>query len=774
MSPVLIALGSPSSETLLARHADQPKSVIGSYCGTGELALDALDVTVAGVGPLGTSISPALAQALHAASAPAPHGKRSQTVLDTDVRDTGQIPAAALALTWGEGGLAQLQDRAATALGLPGVELRAHDLLVYRKGQFFKPHQDSEKHDGMVATLVVVLPSAHIGGQLRLTHGKLSAQFDSQHLHADTLRWFVFYADCRHEVLPVLDGYRVVLSFDVVAPATLVDAVAPLSAELREALRLEFFPEGAARVKPWVLLLDHEYTEHGLRWALLKGADRERVLALATAAKELGLQVSLGLTTIHESWTAEYDEPWESNRGRRGRSSHSDDDNDHDDDDVQRGELIEGGTVLDFWVDQRDHISRGKELHLREQDVHAFSDTDDSFLVNQEHEGYMGNHGNTIDYWYRRAGVVIQTPLASEVNRFTTEFDAALADALVLARQGTVQATLELTQRLAAVTPILGSARVASGRKLLKPYVELACALTDPALARSLYEGFDWISFAPSDAVPISVLATYLGQKPMAALLRMWSAPQRTASDYFWATKAKESPRAWPSPLPEFVKRSQAAGLAPPLVEILFEQALAAFVQIDRALAHAGPLQWQASLATRLGALAELGTALQLAANPQPVLVALVGHIEQHHKLYPLTQLGPILPVFDALPDPSPTGTLRKTVILELRAALSAVPRAPDDFGMPALEWGCHCRDCAPVIAWAKAPTNAPLTLPLAEARRGHVQDALQRVSDQFDFAVLKQGSPHKLVIRKPTTLHAQASAMRQQWEFDLAALTRA
>jgi hypothetical protein len=34
-------------------------------------------------------------------------------------------------------------------------------MLVYGKGQFFLPHQDSEKDDAMVGTLVVSLPSAN-------------------------------------------------------------------------------------------------------------------------------------------------------------------------------------------------------------------------------------------------------------------------------------------------------------------------------------------------------------------------------------------------------------------------------------------------------------------------------------------------------------------------------------------------------------------------------------------------------------------------------------
>ena len=46
-------------------------------------------------------------------------------------------------------------------LGLPPTtKLRAelHAMLVYGKGQFFLPHQDSEKDDAMVGTLTVTLP----------------------------------------------------------------------------------------------------------------------------------------------------------------------------------------------------------------------------------------------------------------------------------------------------------------------------------------------------------------------------------------------------------------------------------------------------------------------------------------------------------------------------------------------------------------------------------------------------------------------------------------
>jgi hypothetical protein len=48
-----------------------------------------------------------------------------------------------------------------------------------------------------------------------------------------------------------------------------------------------------------VLLLDHEYTERGLHWRLLKGEDAPRVAALRAASESLGLSVHLALAAIH-------------------------------------------------------------------------------------------------------------------------------------------------------------------------------------------------------------------------------------------------------------------------------------------------------------------------------------------------------------------------------------------------------------------------------------------------------------------------------------------
>ena len=129
------------------------------FCAEGHLQDDALTVSVEDLGLLASPLPPATTQALHAASTPARHGQRDKTVLDKRVRDTGELHADALAVRWTEGACDALLAEVASALGLQQIQARLHNLLVYGPGQFFKPHQDTEKHPGMVATLVLVWPS---------------------------------------------------------------------------------------------------------------------------------------------------------------------------------------------------------------------------------------------------------------------------------------------------------------------------------------------------------------------------------------------------------------------------------------------------------------------------------------------------------------------------------------------------------------------------------------------------------------------------------------
>ena len=70
-------------------------------------------------------------------------------------------------------------------------------------------HRDTEKSDGMFGTLVVQLPSNYSGGQLVVSHHSESKVFDfSGPTGWSGFRYAAFYADCQHEIRPVINGHR--------------------------------------------------------------------------------------------------------------------------------------------------------------------------------------------------------------------------------------------------------------------------------------------------------------------------------------------------------------------------------------------------------------------------------------------------------------------------------------------------------------------------------------------------------------------------------------
>ncbi len=762
LAPILAAL-----VRALGRRAPTTKrpstKTAQAFFAEGQLPGDAMSVTVEDLGPLARPLSAAAAQALHAASTPAHHGRRDKTALDKRVRDTGELHADRLFLQWAQGAFDALQAQVAQGLGLQHLQARLHNLLVYGPGQFFKPHQDTEKLPGMVATLVLVVPSPHIGGELIVRHGSEQARFASQHLNADTIRWCAFYADCRHEVLPVAEGWRVVLSFDLVLPTQSVPHSAAPAPVLLKAMREHFLPAAGPTMQAWVFLLDHEYSERGLHWPLLKGADRQRVAALRAAAEALGLTVHLALAEIHEEWTA-IEGPGPRQRGRGHWQDIAD---------PQPDELLNRDIVLDHWVDAQGRTLRREALPVAEHDTASFSETDASFLVNQEYEGYMGNYGETLDHWYRRAALVIQTPQAEQASRFVSDFDAALADALALARQGRGE---ELATRLGAAAKAIDAQRQRRGHSVFEAFSTLAAALPDAGQARALMEGFDWVHLQAADARALAQLSAHHGEAWVGDLIDAWAQPahrwQRTAwnlnEQRGTATVAARPP--WPQRLSQVLELGLVSGLGPNLSDRLVVRSLQALAAADTDLLALSPASRAASLTARQQALCELATALPFGPKWVESVELLVRHVQAHPDLYPLKRLRPLL---EALPERPPTAAqdLRKAVLAALRLALATPERGANDHTLDDIEWVCRCADCSAVIRWAESAQAQALTLAMPEARRNHVQERLSAAAAPVVCNTLRQGSPHKLVIDKAPGWHDKQRALRQTWKSDLAML---
>lgn len=64
-------------------------------------------------------------------------------------------------------------------------------------------------------SLVVCLPWQHEGGTLRVKHRGETVDFAWGHNSQQSIQWAAFYGDCEHEVLEVIKGHRITLTYNL-------------------------------------------------------------------------------------------------------------------------------------------------------------------------------------------------------------------------------------------------------------------------------------------------------------------------------------------------------------------------------------------------------------------------------------------------------------------------------------------------------------------------------------------------------------------------------
>jgi hypothetical protein len=372
----------------------------GAFCTSGRLPTVLPGLEVAGVGPIALPLGELQAAELKERAHQAPYGKGTRTLVDTNVRRVWEIDAKQVKLTnpeWEE----LIQDAVGVIqfeLGLEKQKLSTHlyKLLFYEPGCFFLPHRDGEKLDRMVATLVIVLPSAHKGGELIVRHEGREETIDFGGPESRfRMHFAAFYADCEHEIRPVKSGYRLCLTYNltlarskktITAPVTgpHVDTVGGVLARWRD----------AGEPAKLAVILDHQYTQQGLTSDALKGVDRAKARVLFEAARQVGCDAHLALVTL---WQCGAAEPSGYGYG------YDDDGASH-----EMGEVIDESLTAEHFTDWEGNRLSSSMIHLKEQEIVSREPLSEGEADEEDFEGYTGNAGMTLDRWYYRAAVVIQ------------------------------------------------------------------------------------------------------------------------------------------------------------------------------------------------------------------------------------------------------------------------------------------------------------------------------------------------------------------------------
>ncbi|MDI3418808.1 2OG-Fe(II) oxygenase [Streptomyces luteolus] len=761
-----------------------------------EMPARALRITVDGVGDLPLPVRAPVTRKLIAQARQARFGRGEQTLSDTGVRDTWEITPDRFTLggpDW-QRTLSGVLDGVRTALGLPPTTvLRAepHALLVYGKGQFFLPHQDSEKDDSMVGSLVVSVPSHHTGGELVVEHAGRSVTYKASR---ERLTFTAFYADCRHEVKPVTSGYRITLTMNLLA-----EPVRPVGepggspvADLAQCVTEHFTQPtedryGYGRTKPeppgrLVYLLDHEYTQRGLDWDRLKGVDATRADLLRQAAGQADCEAVLALAEVKETWDAQ---PPYDRYDYYGEVEHFDDCEDDecegeclldpdgepgaerrrsgDFSDYELTDLIDDEITLGWWT--RPEHAGGEQISLPVPyaEVCATTANKDLTPYQSEYEGYMGNYGNTLDRWYRRAAVVLWPRQRS----FAARAEAGSAQA-VRELQGRLDAgELELARTLArSLAPIWnhhGSGPAAA--PLFAAALGVAVRVEEADTAAMLLAPFGVETLDERHAPDLAKAAARYGRTWARGVVDSWFG---SVGAYTGADRD-----AWLETLPGLGAALRSVdgdgdGVATPLAEGVwraFEQQLTGWLGIGREKERQAALE---RLGTPLAHIlraagpetAEMITTA-LRSRPDTVLECLLPSLRTAAR----RQAG----VRDGTPPARAFQSLADHCETRLTAALARPVRAADDWSLTP-DRGCpsDCDLCPGLDNFLTSRTRRTMEWPLAKDKRRHIHSRIDLASLPVSHTTRRQGRPYTLVLAKTDAVFTRERAARSRAETDL------
>lgn len=342
----------------------------------------------------------------------APFGKGSKTLLDTTVRSAWEIDASEIKFTNGDWDklIKNIIKQVKPNLGIEAYSVSAnlYKLLIYEKGDFFLAHQDSEKEKGMFGTLIIGLPSSHTGGDLVVRFDGQEKIIDfSSPANQHRFPFAAFYADCEHEIKPIISGYRVCLVYNLIQnKGNEKIQLQPLGTHVEKLAAILKTGENNPKI-PKIILLGHQYTPSNFTMGTLKLNDRAKAETLIQAAEKAGFYVKLGLVTSFQSGELEMDYSKKSS-SRYGRR------NGYYDEGYSDEELAENGTmgeVHDEYIDIEHWMEEGvpplRNIEFKKDDLITAITLNEGEPIEKEAEGYTGNAGMDMQYWYHYGAVFL-------------------------------------------------------------------------------------------------------------------------------------------------------------------------------------------------------------------------------------------------------------------------------------------------------------------------------------------------------------------------------
>lgn len=366
-----------------------------------------------------------------------------------------------------------------------------------------------------------------------------------------------------------------------------------------------------------------------------------------------------------------------------------------------------------------------------------------------EHEGYMGNYGDTVDRWYRRAAIVLRPRSRAFIAR--AKHDAGYAIDAIEARldENEVAEAADLAAQLLPYWSTLAN-RAPAGTVL-----RIAARFGNAELAQA------WVAplslAAASDPPGLQALGEAYGVDLLETCVEGW----RQRGGYRCLSYGEQLP--WLGALAELAADSSMdSRWVRGELERSAQWARQSLLNID----SSRPSRRERAYEALLPALVDLFRASVscgaedlvhpirevIARPPESELasrVAIVAGMQE--------RLGQDLFAAASLPE------LAQALAETIGGILERPERDPSDWSIAA-RWDCAgCDLCPELRTFLASPHQQALEWPLAKRRRQHVHRQLDRLELPVTHTTRRQGRPYKLVLRKTNALFTKERAERER-----------
>lgn len=755
----------------------------GDFFVSGALELPLPKVEVEGVGLLSYPIPEGQVAAVIQQAERAPYGRGEETIVDTSVRRVWQLSPDKVRIggkSWAKS-FASILSEVIVGLGCEGTTVSAdlYKVLVYDSGDFFLAHRDTEKSHGMFGTLLVVLPSAHRGGELIIRHAGREVSLDMSSTEFSELAFAAFYADCEHEVRPITQGNRVCLVYNLIqrrsSQGHAVDLRAPdYEAHVTKAtamLERTLGRDGSTNKIAW--LLQHHYSAAGLSFAALKSSDAAKVRVLAQAAARADCVAHLGIVHIEESGVAQpnYD------HYASGRDRDYDGEEDASSDDFEVIEVSDSSQYVDQWVNPEEHPVDFGPLPLADGELLPAGALDDEMPDDQRLVEASGNEGASFERAYHRAAMVIwhreryaqvllQAGVGAVLPYLRERIDAcgnesaastareevaslarrvmdAWKDAPSYAAYHQKQRPADRAEMLTMLTR-LGDATLVE--KFIIQVVEPAYNGDENA---ALHACVPLLGAAKTGSLFAALVRRHMGDHhgSCVSLLHGLAAKNAAVKDPNWARALREIAQAAVAGLDEI------AGQAAPSENLYLQPA----GQVE-------PVQ-SALVTNLLGALATRGV--------EPLREEAARRLSSRPEVFDPVSV--LVPALGSLCAGLPEIAQRDSAFLHLwthsaqflLTRSEVPPERPKDWRQEE-RLSCACADCRELQAFVLDPLEQTHRFRLRQDRRQHLHQQIERHRLQMTHTTERRGSPQTLVCTKDCRNHRQRCELYRQ---DIAAM---